>query len=719
MTTRKCCSTFTRVAGIKIDDVIEQLKLQAENAGQRRLLVLSGSSEWCYPQAHKALEAFGSDNALWIGRKDDASETPSILAKHYGQWLGRELDILVFDAHAGLDVDSFGAISGTVRAGGIMILLAPGLSRWPSFNDPEHKRIAVHPLSAEQVTGRYLKRLVQMLESSDQLSLLCEEGAVKIQEQSQAPDKNKTASSPYLTIDQEQAVKGVHKVVRGHRRRPLVLTADRGRGKSASLGIAAGQLINEGVKHIIVTAPSEQAAGIILKHAVDIADNKNSHSKIVFIAPDELIRHPRSCDLLLVDEAASIPTPILTKLLINHSRIVFATTVHGYEGTGRGFAIRFKKTLDQKTPQWRELTLKEPVRWAENDPLESFIFKALLLDAKPSKVDDFPKSDINQYRFRKLDPDALSRNEALLSQLFGLLVLAHYQTRPFDLRHLLDGGNIRIYGLFYQDALVATTLTAEEGDIEEELITPIYMGQRRVRGHLLPQSLSNQVGIESSVRFKGLRVLRIAVHPDLQGLGLGQRLFNAIATEASRQGLDYVGTLFGATTDLVEFWRRCGLHPVRIGVTRDSASGTHSALMIKAVSRKGMSVQEEARERFADQFHWLLMDGLAELEADLVVTLLSQIDTPACYQISARDRKDVVSFSRGQRQYDSCITAIRKHIIHSLCATSLQPEEFLLIVTKVLQNRDWQTVTKLCGYQGKAQVLSELRKIIAMIVLSD
>ena len=52
-----------------------------------------------------------------------------------------------------------------------------------------------------------------------------------------------------------------------------------------------------------------------------------------------------------------------------------------YEGSGRGFALRFQKALDTLAPSWLAVRLQQPMRWAENDPLERFINQALLLDA--------------------------------------------------------------------------------------------------------------------------------------------------------------------------------------------------------------------------------------------------------------------------------------------------------------------------------------------------
>ena len=116
----------------------------------------------------------------------------------------------------------------------------------------------------------------------------------------------KNVKQPYASPDQQTAVEAIIKVVEGHRRRPLVITADRGRGKSASLGIAsgfllAGAILNEaGIKNIIVCAPSKNMAKVIFESAKRIHQEVN----INFYSPDELQQQKPKADLLLIDELA-------------------------------------------------------------------------------------------------------------------------------------------------------------------------------------------------------------------------------------------------------------------------------------------------------------------------------------------------------------------------------------------------------------------------------
>jgi tRNA(Met) cytidine acetyltransferase len=204
-------------------------------------------------------------------------------------------------------------------------------------------------------------------------------------------------------------------------------------------------------------------------------------------------------------------------MLVQHGRIVFATTVHGYEGTGRGFEVRFRAVLDRITPGWRALRLSTPIRWAEDDPLERLIAQALLLDAEPAP-DEPSRRNQRPMRSRRncfeaLDRDRLAADEPLLRQVFGLLVLGHYQTRPADLRHLLDGPNMGVSILRSGDTLLATALTAREGALPEDLLAPIFEGRRRPRGHLLPQTLSAHAGLFDAPRLGFMRIVRIACTP--------------------------------------------------------------------------------------------------------------------------------------------------------------------------------------------------------------
>ncbi len=721
-------------SGTSFKSQIQRLHHHARDSFQRRLVVLSGSRAWCCHRVIAALEvcAVIDDHPtyhLWVGDEPDLpSYTDTITcipASKAGQWLGRETHCLVIDGWSGFDADAFGALSGTLQAGGLLLLLTPPLAQWSQHFDPEHKRVVVYPETSETVSGRYLKRLTRIIGQSTLLSRFEEHGNVFIQPETDTSvlPFNVQHGMGCKTADQLAAVTAIRKVAQGHRKRPLVLTADRGRGKSAALGIAAASLMKEVNCRIIVTAPSLSALDVVFEHAALHLENPNirrgvitwQQSALVFKAPDELTGNQEPCQLLFVDEAAAIPATLLQKLLASYSRIVFSSTIHGYEGTGQGFAVRFRKSLDQQTPQWRSLHCKDSIRWSENDPVEQFTFRALMLNAEPVSASVLNTLDMQHWVCEKLNRDQLLDDDLLLNELFGLLILAHYKTRPFDLRQLLDGTNIQVYTLRAQGHVLATALMALEGNIDKALEESIWRGERRVRGHLLPQSLSNHVGIAQSIGLTGARVIRIAVHPAVQRQGLGAALMDYIRKDLNNKGVDYMGSLFGATPELLTFWRSVGLQPVRVGLTREASSGTHSALLISAINAAGERLVCKARQRFSSQFVHLLADGLRHLDADIVIACLPGLVT-ANDRPSEAEIRDLTAYTQGQRLYESTIAAIKPFVLYALSRDNrLNAMDQKLLVSKVLQGRSWDESATYSSLSGKKEADRQLRSVLAAL----
>lgn len=696
-----------------VASLIQLLKSAAQQSGHRRLLICAGDAAWCRQQAAKMIAVMDGEEVLVVAEPCDWQNVAVISGAACLGRLGCEHGNIIFDAHAGFDVDAFGAISGTVRVGGVLVLLTPPLDQWSQFPDPQYQRMVVYPQQPADVTGHYLQRLVRLIHSSDQLSVLSQHGPLRLQPCAAVlPEATEAIDFPCVTTCQQQAVAKIHHVLRGHRRRPLVLTADRGRGKSAALGIAAAQLLLEGVEHIAITAPAKKSAEIVFKHARQVlGEQHQALQRLEFFAPDDLLRTLPATSLLLVDEAAAIAAPMLERMLEQYSRIVYASTIHGYEGTGRGFAVRFRDTLNKRTPKWQALTMAEPVRWRANDPLEAFVFRALLLNATPRQ----PKAGDDLMSCRIITVAELLTSEPLLNQLFGLLVLAHYQTRPWDLRHLLDGGNILIYGGFAPDnCLLAVLLIAREGGIESALQEDICYGRRRVRGHIIPQSLSNHLGIAGAIVPVGFRVIRIAVHPERRRMGIGRRMLRFLEEDAVKQGVDYLGTVYGASEDLLRFWRDASFVPVRVGLSRDGASGTHAVMMLKPLTATAVALVDTARRRFAAQFQWLLLDELKVLDASLVALLLPMLraEITRFQSVSLDDLPELWSFTRGQRQYENCVHLVKKAAWQILACAPITTPEARLLVQRVLQGCSWAQVVDSCRLPGEKRARQLLRELV-------
>lgn len=673
---------------------------------QRQCVVLSGNRAWCEASTQHLLANFNREHLLCLS--DEAiADFQTLKIKQAQTQLGREFDAVVFDGLATLFPDNIGQSMGTVRAGGVFILWTLTQSEAPYAQ--RFSRIAAY---FEAIHPSFY-----ILQQSDHLPSL----TLPIQ-----TDGN----LEYQTADQQQAIKAILKVAQGHRRRPLVLSADRGRGKSAALGMAAAQLLLTGLKRIVVTAPSQAAAEAVFRHAtLSLKDAKSTpgvmqwrDAELRFMAPDELLRCDVKADILLVDEAAVIPSQMLAVMLSRFSRIVFSTTLHGYEGTGRGFAVRFQHLLDDKAPSWRHYEMAEPIRWNSNDALEAFSFEALLLNAEP--VDDTLVSEarLDNCVIERLERQTLLKDEIGLRQLFGVMVLAHYRTRPSDLQLLMDSNDITLYVVRYQGHIVGSLWVVDEGPLTAELSAAVYRGKRRLKGHLLPQSLLAYSGLKSAGELKYQRVLRIAIHPVLRRKGLAKALIGTMIDAATVNQVDVVGTSFSADTDVMAFWRDSDFELVRLGVQRDDVSGQQSVTLLKACSAAGAGLVASVKKRFEQQWLDLLAMQFNQLEVKIVLAISAQLEQrPSA--LSELDKQDVMRFAHGLATYESCQVSIRSFVGLMLSHRSgpgllpLSTQYQQLLVMRILQLKPVSNVVIALGFKGKSDLTLALRESLGALLI--
>ncbi len=672
---------------------------------QRQCVILLGDKEWCLSSSRVLLAEFDKNNLIFLSNSI-CSDYRTISQKQAQQQLGKEFSAVIFDALDGFNPDSFGAIVGTIKAGGALIVFMPSVlpdSLWQQ---------RFHQIGHDYSTSDSSIHIIKQDEVLTSLAI---------------PNPTLASNKYSPTSDQQTVLNSILKVVHGHRRRPLVISSDRGRGKSAVLGMAAAMLIQQGKKTIIVTAPSLATVATVFEHAVrllpDVQLSKGhllyNNAEIKFIAPDALIASDQKADLLLIDEAAAIPTPMLEQLLHQFSRIVFATTLHGYEGTGLGFAIRFKQILNSQTPNWQNITMTTPIRWSENDSLEAFSFKALLLDAIPVADELIDVCQVADCIFEKIDRRQLIEDATSLSELFGLMVLAHYRTRPSDLQLMLDRKDVSIYVMRYQGHIVASAWVVNEGGLDDTLASAIHGGTRRLKGQLLPQSLLAHVGISNAGSLNYQRIIRLAVHPAIQQRGIGHALLNNIIEQANHSDIDIIGSSFAVTINLLNFWSTSKFTPVRLGLQQDDVSGSHAVMMLYAVSNAGQTILDSAQQQLQHHWSYLVQHEFKQFEPDLIIKLSVLISAPKL-PFSVWDEQAVSAFCQQQRAYESSRVALflwlTDQITHDKFIQLPTSQQQLAVMT-ILQQREWVAIAKQMGLTGKAQIINSLREIVTRLHL--
>ncbi|WP_435128923.1 tRNA(Met) cytidine acetyltransferase TmcA [Halobaculum sp. D14] len=777
------------MAGSTLADAVAALRAEATRANQRRLLVIHGDRDRCLDAAYTALDAADvDDDAATLLTTREGFRYHRLRPKHAHKLLGATRDAVVLDAFAEFSANAVGQSVGAVDGGGLYVLLAPPLDDWPDRRDDFDESLAVPPFGVDDVTGHFRDRLVETLREhhgvavydadADELGRDGLTGAA-------APPTRSTPTVPRdgafpaaayescLTGDQSRAVRELERLRRDGA--AVVVEADRGRGKSSAAGLAAGSLAAAG-RDVLVTAAEFSGAEALFDRAralldtldelgavsddgrrIDAADDGCVRFATPTAAAEEVGDGTRGSgggadgdgadgdaadgnaaradtdssgggpDAVIVDEAAALPVSVLESFLSARS-VAFVTTVHGYEGAGRGFSVRFRDRLGDADLAVSDVRLEAPIRYGRGDPVETWAFRALLLDARPAVDEAVADATPATARYRRVPPAELRADEQLLREAFGLLVLAHYRTEPDDLARLLDAPNLTLRALTADGHVVSVALLAREGGLDRETMDGMYRGER-VRGNMIPDVMTSQLRDPDAGDPVGYRVMRIATHHAVRSSGLGSELLGDVHDElgtagngdssddSDDTGVDYVGTGFGATPELLRFWRRNGYRTVHLSTTRNEASGEHSAVMLRPTSDAGRRLLDRHAAWFRDRVGDALGDALSAVDADVVRGTLRACDADPEPLVDLTDYewRVVVGASAGPGLYDVAPRPFRRLALAHLLgddagsgAAELDGREERLLVRKVLQAEPWDDVGDALGYVSTAECMRSL-----------
>ncbi|ORX99520.1 DUF699-domain-containing protein [Basidiobolus meristosporus CBS 931.73] len=398
------------------------------------------------------------------------------------------------------------------------------------------------------------------------------------------------------TLDQAKAILTfVEAISEKTLRSTVTLTASRGRGKSAALGIAVAAAVAYGYSNIFITSPSPENLKTLFEFIFkgfdslgyeehldyDIVQSTNPDFNKAIVRVNIFRQHRQTiqyiqpqdahtlgqAELLVIDEAAAIPLPLVKKLM-GPFLVFMASTINGYEGTGRSLSLKLiqqlreqsrgltgKNNLDEGATAsrdgkpkkegeagassgarvLREIKLEEPIRYAPNDPIEKWMNKLLCLDATivskniqgcphPSECELFYVNRDTLFSYHPV-------SETFLQRMMALYVASHYKNSPNDLQLMSDAPAHHLFVLLppvkegdntLPDPLCVIQVCLE-GEISKQTILNSLSRGHRGGGDLIPWLVSQQFQDDDFGSLSGARVVRIATHPDYAKMGYGTR----------------------------------------------------------------------------------------------------------------------------------------------------------------------------------------------------
>ncbi|KAI9440276.1 DUF699-domain-containing protein [Lactarius psammicola] len=504
----------------------------------------------------------------------------------------------------------------TVEGGGLVVLLLKtmtSLKQLYTMTMDTHARYRTS--SHHDVIARFNERFILSLGSCDDCLILddelnvlpisrgkditaIEEECGKGKEQSQLKELQQTLADTKpvsdliklaKTVDQAQAILTfVDAIAEKTLSSTVTLTAGRG-------PIAAA--LAHGYSNIFVTSPSPENLKTLFEFVFkgmdalgyeehldyDISQSTNPDFNKAIVRVNVFRQHRQTiqyiqpqdahvlgqAELVIIDEAAAIPLP-LVRNLIGPYLVFLASTINGYEGTGRSLSLKLIQQLRESTrpslskdvkedaasgsstkrpahvapPKvrtLREVKLDTPIRYSAGDGIEQWLNTLLCLDATispgsalhgtphPSKCELFYVSRDTLFSYHPA-------SEAFLQRLMALYVASHYKNQPNDLQLMSDAPAHHLFVLLppiaddeshLPEPLVVVQV-ALEGNISKQAILEGLQRGLRAGGDLIPWLVAQQFQEGKFAMMSGARVVRIATHPDYSNMGYGARALQAL-----------------------------------------------------------------------------------------------------------------------------------------------------------------------------------------------
>ncbi|XP_044254594.1 RNA cytidine acetyltransferase [Tribolium madens] len=640
------------------------------------------------------------------------SETHKILGNTYGMCVLQDFEALTPNLLA--------RTIETVEGGGLVVILlrsVTSLKQLYTMSMDVHQRFRTE--AHQDIVCRFNERFLLSLASckrclvvDDQLSVLpisshnlhvtpVEPSQDALPSESELTDlKNQLRDTQPVgnlincckTLDQAKALlKFIEAISEKSLRSTVSLTAARGRGKSAALGLSVAAAVAFGYSNIFVTSPSPENLNTFFefvfkgfdaleyqehidyslvqstnpefnKAIVRVNIFRDHRQTIQYIQPTDSQRLSQA-ELLVIDEAAAIPLPYV-KSMLGPYLVFLASTINGYEGTGRSLSLKLLQQLRiQAVPvgantnaankkdsgaatgrTLHEVALDESIRYKPGDDVETWLTKLLCLDATsvaPILSGCPPPDSCDLYYINR---DTLfcyhKASEEFLQRLVALYVASHYKNTPNDLQMMSDAPAHHLFCLLgpvdpnrksLPEVLVIIQVCLE-GEISKSSVVEGFSRGKRASGDLIPWTVGQQYQDPDFPRLSGARVVRIATHPDYQGMGYGAKALNLLKqyyefkipstdefedvveeinnvreeevglleetveprkslpplltklSDRKPEKLDYLGVSYGLTEQLLKFWKRAGYVPVYLRQTTNDLTGEHSCIMLNVLN---------------------------------------------------------------------------------------------------------------------------------------